>query len=461
MIRAARTTPAGLASVASRGAYRFPAHLQLLNFKLWQLGQRHIKRLIVEMPPRHGKSETCSKYFPAWLIGALHQSVILTSYEATFAASWGRKVRDILTEWGPSLYGVRVSDGSAAMHWWELEGGLAAMMTAGVGGPITGKGGNVIIDDPLKNAEEASSPLIRERIWEWFQSTAYTRLGPDDFVLLVMTRWHDDDLAGRLLKAAETGEGDQWEVVRLPAIAEQDERIPLLEGYSYRRAEGQPLWPGRFSLARLNEIRTAVGSRVWESLYQQRPTPEAGLIWHREWFKRYSRLGGYPQFKRKIQTIDTAFKTGVANDYSVIATWGYTGNAIYLIDCWRARVEYPDLKRAIADQAAKHTPDAIYVEDTAAGQSIIQEMTRSTLLPIIPWPATSSKEARAAAVSPIAEAGNVYIPDGSHPDDGWVSDWLEEHVAFPRGAHDDYHDTTLIALENIRPDTFTQGPKVF
>ncbi len=413
----------------------------MLNYKLWQLGTGQIKRLMVEMPPRHGKSETGSKYFPAWLIGARRRRVILTSYEATFAASWGRKVRDILSEWGPALYGVGVSDSSAAMAWWELADGSASMMTAGVGGPITGKGGDLLIDDPVKNAEEANSQTYRDKVWDWYQSTAYTRLEPDGFVLLTMTRWHDDDLAGRLLKEQEHG-GDQWEVIKLPAIAEHDECIPLADGYCYRRAEGEPLWPERFNTARLAEIRTAVGSQVWASLYQQRPTPDGGLIWHREWFKRYSEL---PPLTRIIQTIDTAFQTGVASDYSVIATWGRTETDYYLVDLWRARVEYPELKRAIIDQARKHEPEKIYLEKAASGQSAFQELRRETDLPIVAIPPQGSKESRAAAVSPLAEAGHVWIPAEAP----WVADWVEEHVAFPRGAHDDQVDTTSLALSRL------------
>lgn len=445
-----------------------PPHLALLTDRLCQLARGDIKRLMVFMPPRHGKSYLCSQYFPAWYIGAFRRRVILASYGATFAASWGRLARNVLTEWGPTVYGVRVAQDSSAADHWELEGAdgqHGVMHTAGVGGDVTGRGASLlIIDDPVKNMEEAQSPTYREKAWEWYTSTAYTRLEPDGRVLIIQTRWHDDDLSGRILREASTahahvdgGDTEPWHVLSLPAIADADEAYAITGDTPYTRTEGAALWPERFNAARLAAIRTDVGGSVWSALYQQRPAPEAGYIWRREWFQRYSALGGLPQFERVIQAVDTAFKTGVASDYSAIATWGYTKNAIYLLDVWRARVEYPELKRAIHDAAAKWSPRAIYVEDAASGQSIIQELHRETRLPIIAIKPQGSKEARAAAVTPLAEAGKVYVPDSAP----WVADWLDEHVAFPRGAHDDLVDTTSMALEQIQPRTLVNGPKLF
>ncbi len=439
-----------------------PQHLALLNDRLCQLARGDIKRLMVFMPPRHGKSYLCSQYFPAWYIGAFRGRVILTSYEATFAASWGRLARNVLTEWGPHVFGVRVAQDSSAADHWELEGAdgqRGVMHTAGVGGAITGRGASLLcIDDPVKNMEEAQSPTYREKAWQWYTSTAYTRLEPDGRVLIIQTRWHDDDLSGRILREAKSqGDSEPWHVLSLPAIADAGEEYAIAGDAPFQRKEGEPLWPERFSAARLAAIRQDVGGSVWSALYQQRPSPEAGFIWRREWFQRYSRLGGMPQFERVIQSVDTAFKTGVASDYSVIATWGCTKNAFYLIDIWRAQVEYPELKRAISDQYHKYAPEAIYVEDAASGQSVIQELSRETLLPILALRPQGSKEARAAAVTPLAEAGKVFVPD----DAPWVADWIDEHVAFPRGAHDDMVDTTSMALEQVRPQSLVVGARLF
>ncbi len=395
------------------------------------------------MPPRHGKSETASKYFPAWCVGNLKKRVILTSYEASFAASWGRKARDVLEEWGQTLYKVKVSSASSAADWWELAGGHGSMMTAGAGGAITGKGGDIlIVDDPIKNAQEAQSALIKQRQWEWYQSTLYTRREPGAGVLIIQTRWAQDDITGRLLDAANN-DGDKWMVLNLPAVAEVDESITY-DGFTYTRPQGEALWPDRYPLAALTQTKINVGSRVWAALYQQRPAPDDGIVWRREYFaNRYREM---PKLNVIVQAIDTAFKTGVGSDYSVIATWGGDGTNYYLLDVWCGQVEYPDLKRAIVDQAAKWSPTSILIEDAASGQSAIQELRRTTRLPIIAIHPDGTKISRADAVSPIGEAGKIWLPEHAP----WLADWIEEHIAFPNGAHDDKPDTTSMALARLR-----------
>lgn len=447
---AAQQSPAALAYLASNKRYALAPHLELLDQRLYDLAAGRIKRLMVFMPPRHGKSELCSKYYPAWYVGRFKGRVILTSYEATFAASWGRLARNVMTEWGPSVFGVKVSQGSSAADHWELEGAegqRGVMYTAGVGGAITGKGASLlIIDDPVKNMEEANSPVYRDKAWQWYTSTAYTRLEPDGRVLVIQTRWHEDDLSGRILAhSKEAGDSEPWHVLSLPAIAEHAECYDIPGSESFQRAEGDPLWPARFSRERLAAIRTDVGGHVWAALYQQHPTPAGGLIWHREWFKPYREL---PTLTSTIQTVDTAFKTGVASDYSVIATWGTDGINYYLLDVWRARVEYPDLERAITTQAAKWNPNAVLIEDAASGQSALQALRRTTSLPLIAIKPQGSKEGRAAGVSPLAEAGKVFVPTPEHAP--WLADWLDEHAAFPVGAHDDMVDTSSMALDYLR-----------
>lgn len=442
-------SPGALAYLVSHKTYTFPSHVELLNRYLIDLATGKIHFLLVTMPPRHSKSETCSKYFPAWCIGALHKRVILTSYESTFAASWGRKARDILEEWGPALYNVRVSHSSSAADWWELADGSGSMMTAGAGAAITGKGGDILIcDDPIKNAQEADSQLMRDRVWEWYTSTFYTRREPNAGVLIIQTRWHEDDLAGRLLQESKRG-GDQWIHLNLPALAETDECI-VHGDWKYIRSRGAALWPERFPEQELQAIQRAVGSRVWAALYQQHPTPDAGMIWQRAWFS--NRYTTQPECQTITQSVDSAFKTGVANDYTTIATWGMSANSFFVLDVFHARVEFPELKRAIVDSAAKWKPQAILIEDKASGQSVIQELRRETTLPIVAWSPNGSKQSRAAAVSPIAEAQKIFLP----ADASWVNDWIEEHVAFPNGDHDDQQDTTVMALGYLAHSTHTQ-----
>jgi hypothetical protein len=241
----------------------------LLNRKLVGVALGEIPRLLVTMPPRHGKSSLCSHYFPAWYLGNYPGlNVILASYEADFAASWGRRARDVLEEHGPPVFGVRVSRDSSAANRWEIAGHGGGMMTAGVGGPLTGKEANVIIlDDPVKNDQEANSPTYREHLWEWYRATLYTRLEPGGAIILIQTRWNQDDLAGRLLQEMEDG-GERWDVLRFPALAEDNNPLG--------REPGEPLWPQRFNKKRLQEIRRTISSYWWAALYQQRPAPAPG-----------------------------------------------------------------------------------------------------------------------------------------------------------------------------------------
>lgn len=474
MLEAARRTPAGLAYLASRAQFSLPPHLRLLDDRLRALADGLISRLMVMMPPRHGKSWLASQYFPAWYVGARRGRIILSSYEATFAASWGRLARDVIGEWGPALWPewARVSETSAARNWWELEGAggeHGVMMTAGAGGALTGKGGDLICDDPVKNAQEANSEVMREALWQWYVTTFRTRLRPGGFILLIQTRWHDDDLAGRLLKQMERGEGEEWHVLKLPAIAEQDEEIPLLCNPNlppFRRKAGEPLWPEMFDLATLAQTKAAVtyeqGGDAWPALYQQTPTLGSGAVWRREWFgegRRYSyarmlaakrdgKLRSELGIRRIGQSVDSAWKEGVHNDFSVIATWGVTDTDFLLLDVWRERVEYPKLKAAIADAAAKWHPAAIWIEDRASGTAAIQELRHSTRLPILAYdPGGTSKVARAQLVTPLAEAGHVKLPDSGAE---WLADWIEEHVRFPKAAHDDQVDTSSMALAMLR-----------
>jgi predicted phage terminase large subunit-like protein len=422
--------------LASNSTWQYARHLDVLNRRLMDVADGRIRRLLVQMPPRHGKSELVSKYFPAWYLGLHHEHrIMLASYGDEFSATWGRRSRDILAEWGPKLYGVSVSDASAAANRWDLHKHRGGMITAGVGGQVTGHGAHVmIIDDPQKDRREADSQTMRDQVWTWFTDTIYPRLEPRGKIILCMQRWHHDDLAGRLLKASENGGmSDRWHVLSLPAIAEEDDPMG--------RLPGEALWPERFPVDELDRIRANMSPRGWISQYQQRPAPEAGATFRAEWQGyRYREL---PQLQRKVMAIDTAYKTGVANDFSVIETWGQSINAYPLVDVWRDQVEYPELKRAIIDQFNRYQPNVVLIEDSASGQSIIQDLKRTTTLPIVPVKAIGSKQARADAVSPLWESGKVLLPESAP----WLHVFLEEHLAFPFGAHDDTVDPGVYALQ--------------
>jgi predicted phage terminase large subunit-like protein len=263
----------------SRTSTAVPPHLELLQRELIAAAAGRTKRLIVTLPPRHGKSETSSHWFPTWFIGNFpDKRLLLCSYEASFAASWSRKVRDSLIDAvGLGVFSEGPRDDLGAANQWETPSG-GGMISAGVGGSITGRGANgLIIDDPVKNAEEANSPTYREKTWEWYTTTAYTRLEPNGFVVLVQTRWHVDDLAGRILSPDYQSQQDidAWRVINLPAFAE--------EGDPLGREPGEALWSERYPKDVLEQSRRVLGAYGFNALYQQSPTLREGGMFKREW----------------------------------------------------------------------------------------------------------------------------------------------------------------------------------
>lgn len=395
------------------------------------------------MPPRHGKSEIISKYFPAWYLGINPDArIILTSYESSFAASWGRKARDLMIE-NQKLFGIQIAQDSASVQDWNIEKRAGGMNTAGVGGPCTGKGAKIfIIDDPIKNNEEAMSEVIREKAWDWYKSTAYTRLEPDGAMIIVLTRWHSDDLAGRLLEEQKKG-GDKWDIVDFPAIATYDDILG--------RKKGDALWPERYDGPKLKQIENTLGPFWWASMYQQNPVPAGGAIIKREWWKYYDTPPDRKAFKRYLWAWDTAVKVGQENDFSVGIYIGETETGYYILDLFREKVEYPDLKRAIAQKFHSSRASAILIEDKSSGQQIIQEFSRGEKLPIIPAGKDKKglmpdKVTRALVVTPMIQSGLVYLPEKA----SWVAEFLSECLAFPKGKHDDQVDALVYALDYFK-----------
>jgi predicted phage terminase large subunit-like protein len=419
----------------SEGRWTPFEHLLLLNRKLVDVAAGRIKRLMVFMPPRHGKSMLTSQYFPAWYLGIYpDKRVILSSYEADFAATWGRKARNLLEEFGPSLFSTRVSPESSAANRWDVDGHEGGMNTAGVRGPITGKGANIaIIDDPVKNDQEAMSKTYREATWDWYRATFSTRIQEDGAIILVMTRWHEDDLAGRLISAQEEG-GDKWAVVNLPALAEDSDILG--------RRPGEPLCPELFAKETLEATRVRLGSYWWNALYQQRPSPMEGGILKRGWWKFYRQAPD--KLDEIIQSWDMSFKETTSGSYVVGQVWGKKSADRYLLDQVRDRMDFPATLQAVRTVSGKWSQaQAKLVEDKANGPAVIATLKReiSGLIPVEPQ---GSKEARAAAVSPQIEAGNIYLPDPSIAP--WVHDFIEECAAFPNGANDDQVDAMTQAL---------------
>jgi len=394
------------------------------------------------MPPRHGKSELCSVYLPAWYLGSYpERRIILASYESDFAASWGRRVRDVLEQHG-HLFGVSLRADSAAAYRWDLDGYTGGMIAVGVGGAATGRGADLfIIDDPVKSPEEAQSQTMSRRIWDWYRGVARTRLEPGGAMLLIMTRWSEDDLAGRLLADLD---GEAWEVLNLPAIAEDNDPIG--------RVPGEALWPERFPLSELQATRKALGSYLWSALYQGRPAPLDGNVFRRSWFRYWTPMGDSYQLEpdsrvipanscRRFITVDLAVSEKQSADYTVAAVWAVTKNQdLLLLDRIRKRIPGPDqipLLRRLYDQWA---PDTIGIEAVAYQLSIIQHARRDGL-PVKELKPDRDKVSRALVAAARLEGGTLYWP-ATAP---WLDEWENELLLFPNSRHDDQVDTLAYA----------------
>lgn len=415
-----------------------PFH-RLIVEKLEAVERGEITRLMLNLPPRRGKSIHSSQYFPAWYLGRHpDRSIIGTAHTAGLANDFSRKVRRIVTA-AENPFGLRVAGDEGAVVQWGIEGG-GSYVAAGVGTAIAGKGAHLLlIDDPIKNREQAYSKVYRERLWEWYQTDARTRLAADGAVILTLTRWHNDDLAGRLLEDMEAG-GDQWEVVSFPEMAEEGEADPL------GRKPGEVLWPAMFPASATRSVRETQ-PHVWFPLYQQTPMAATGSLFTLSMFDDRHRFqyDELPEFDRVGQFVDSAFKDDVSADYSVVATWGQTENALWLLDIWRERVQYPDLLQAIQDQYSKWRAwdPEVWIENKASGQSAIQSLRRSTLIPLQEYePGQQSKFSRAQDATRFFRAGRVRIPARAD----WVAEWIAEHLRFPAGANDDQVDTSSMAM---------------
>jgi predicted phage terminase large subunit-like protein len=430
-------------------------HLILLNDWLMRVAAGEVSRLIVTMPPRHGKSETISRYLPAWYMGRFpDRQVMLASYEAKFASTWGGKARDLLEAYGPELFGVRVSDGTAAKDNWSLDGRQGVMVTAGVGGGLTGKGAHLlVIDDPVKNSEDAASTTMQEKAWDWWVSTARTRLmpatptNPPGAVIVVMTRWNEKDLVGQMLQAQEDG-GDTWEVLNLPAIAEADDALG--------RPVGESLCPELVTEEEWERTRRASGSYWWSAMYQQRPSPAEGMLFKDEHFRYWTLThneGGQPFIRLhdldgsarsfdvgrcvKYQTSDIAASTKETADYTVVTTFLRTPDMDLVV--WKvARRKFDLLKvpEFIEGEWKAEGQPSLYVEKFGHGYGVVKTL-RNRGIPVHDLQPVGDKVTRAMDAVARYEAHQVFHPKAAP----WLDEFEAELKAFPNGAHDDMVDT--------------------
>lgn len=438
--------------------YRMNWHHRLLCDYLDKLARKEIRRLMVFMPPRHGKSELVSRKFPAYLLGRNPDtSIISCSYSADLASRMNRDVQRLIdSERYLELFpGTQLSNQHTRRFYetrytrnnnmFEVVDKKGTYRSSGVGGGITGMGGEyIIIDDPVKNREDADSATMREKVYDWYTSTLYTRLEKDGCILLTLTRWHEDDLAGKLLKAAQEG-ADQWTILELPAVCEYPPKP-----YDVRQ-EGEALWKWKYDEEALEKMKVTVGSRDWAALYQQHPTPGEGGTFKREWWNYYKVLpDGLYDF---VQSWDCTFKDAQSSDYVVGQVWARKGSSRYLLDQVRGRMSFTETLYSIRSLSAKW-PQAVrkLVEDKANGTAVI-DVLRKEIPGLIPVEPEGGKIVRANAVTAVAEAGNIYLPNPSIAP--WVHDFVEEHAVFPNGANDDQVDAQTQANTYYNSSSFS------
>lgn len=415
-------------------SYERTRHTEALCTALEAIERGDIDRLIIQMPPRHGKTMHVSQAYPAWVLGRNPRAqIVLASYGADLAEGNSRKARAyIRSDRWP--FECRVSEESRAQNRWQTDGG-GILIATGCEGGLTGHGADrMIIDDPVKDRADAESESMREKLWQWYSDVARTRLMPNARIILCMTRWHDDDLGGRIL---ESDDAKRWTVLSLPAIAEEDDALG--------RALGEALWPQRFPVEALPKVPDEMSSSSFSALYQQNPVPAGGAMFKPEWFEhRYDQL---PNGLRIYQSVDSAWKEGLSNDRSVIATLGTDLRDIYVLDLWAGRANYTDLRRIVIENYQKQRPLLLYVEEAASGFALVDDLRRSTGIKIIGVPpGRDSKEARAEAVTNWFEAGRVKFPRHAT----WMGELLGEFLRFPSGRHDDIVDAAVLGVAQIR-----------
>ena len=424
-------------------------HHRIIADKLTRVAKGELKRLIVNMPPRHTKSEFASIYFPSWVMGLNPDMKIMqTTHTADLSINFGRKVRNLMDTDEYSNIFPKVSlasDSKSAGKWQTSQGG--EYFAAGVGGAIAGRGADLLIIDDPHSEQDAMSINLLDSCYEWYTSGPRQRLQPGGAIVIVMTRWSTADLTGRLLTRQTETHSDQWEVVELPAIFEDS---------------GNVLWPEFWKREELDAVKASIPVSKWNAQYQQNPTSEEGAIIKRDWWQLWEH-DEPPICHYVIQSYDTAFSKKETADYSAITTWGVFrptdqshadmppgGDAIVLLDAQKGRWDFPELKAVAQEQYAEYQPDMVLIEAQASGTPLTHEL-RAMGIPVVNYRPSrgNDKMTRVHAVSPVFEAGMVWAPDRV-----FAEEVIEECAAFPFAPNDDYVDTTTQAILRFREGNF-------
>jgi len=450
-------TPGLLAAAIERGTVQTPA-LDLIDAALVDVAEGRCDRLIISMPPQEGKSTRVTTTTPLWLLLRNPElRIAIASYGQDLAEEFGQAIRDFITgnsgEDGTLDLGLRIAPDNGAARRWKLDGHRGGVRSVGLSSGLTGRPVDVLfIDDPIKGQDDADSEVWRDRVWKWWQTVGATRLAPGAPVVLVLTRWHEDDLAGRLLAAEDAS---RWRVINIPALADHDPAKGQSDPLGRKPGEWLQSARGRTE-QQWHEIRVQAGTRAFTALYQGHPSPDKGNVWLRQWWRRYTvplwsqhpELPGswiVAECDEVLISADMAFKDTKGSDYVAIGVWVRRGAQVFLVDQIRKRLSFTETLTAFAGLCAKWPQAAAkLVEDKANGTAVIDSL-RKKIPGIIAVNPKESKYARAEAVAPFVEAGNVFLPDGEialFDVDGFV----DEAAGFPRAAHDDQVDQTSQAL---------------
>ena len=423
-------------------------HHKIMAEKFNRIASGELKRLIVNMPPRHTKSEFGSYLLPSWLMGKNPRLKIMqTTHTAELAFRFGRKVRNLMNsgEYTKVFEGVELrADSQAAGRWETSKGG--EYFAAGVGGAVTGRGADLLIIDDPHSEQDALSPTALEHAYEWYTSGPRQRLQPGGAIVIIMTRWAENDLTGKLLK--QQGRdilADKWEVVEFPALMPESD---------------EPLWPEYWKKEDLLSVKGSLSVGKWEAQWQQNPTGDVAAILKRDWWNVWEKED-IPPLEYVMQSYDTAYSKKESADYSAITTWGvfYPKEGgppnIILCDAKRGRWDFPDLRRMALEEYKYWDPECVLIEAKASGMPLTQEL-RNMGIPVMNYTPSrgNDKFTRVNSIAPLFESGLVWAPDTR-----WAEEVIEECAAFPAGEHDDYVDTVTQALRRFREGGFIQHPE--
>jgi predicted phage terminase large subunit-like protein len=422
------------------------SHHKRIADKFNKLASGEIKRLIINMPPRHTKSEFGSYLLPAWMVGKNPKLKIIQSTNTTeLSVRFGRKAKALIDspEYQKVFKTKLREDSQAAGKWETAQGG--EYYAAGVGSAITGRGADLLIIDDPHSEQDAMNAQALERTYEWYTSGPRQRLQPGGSIIVIMTRWNEKDLTGRLLNAQKEVKADQWEIVEFPAI------MP----------SGQPVWPEYWKIEDLESVKASIPLSKWNAQYMQNPTSEEGALIKREWWRPWEDEE-LPPLEHVIQSYDTAFMKKQTADYSAITTWGVFRPSeddppnLILVDAVKARYEFPELRRVALEQYGYWNPETVIIESKASGLPLTYEL-RKMGIPVINFTPSkgNDKHTRVNAVSPMFESGLIWAPKEME----FAQEVIEECAAFPYGDHDDLVDSTTQALMRFRQGGLISHPE--